>query len=418
MSPRRITRPASLVLAALAIVIAAAACGSSTSATPTTPGTSADVSKLGPAKAATGTPITLGYIAEGKTATEDTSGEEAAANAAASYVNDHLGGINGHPIKLMICHSQLTPAGATDCANQMIAAKVPAVLAGTPAVPAPIVTALDAAGIPFFADVVVDTTALFSADVNAISNALGFIAAPIKMAKDQGFTKVATLLIDVPAAVGPVKLVSQPLYDKAGVTDDITAVAPGTPDMTPQVQAALGKGAQMFVVIGEPAFCTSALSALHTLGFEGTKFINSQCLSPDLASSVPGGLDGVKVGTNQSLDPADPEVQLYEAAMAQYAPGVAADQSATPAGYRSVLGFTRAMSGLTGDLTSASAKNALATMAPQPVPLLSGQTFQCTHKIFKLTPAVCSSGFAVVTLDADGKPTATDTMDVGPLVNG
>jgi branched-chain amino acid transport system substrate-binding protein len=403
-----------MVIVAILVVASCSSSGSTASG----PGTTTNVALLGPTNAATGSPVKLGYITEGKTASEDTTGGEAAANAAAKYVNEHLGGIHGHPIELEICHTQLTPAGSADCANQMIAAKVPVVLGATPAAAEPIITALSGAGIPYFVHTAVDPSVLLSPDAYVLANALGYLAAPIQIAKDAGVNKVAMILIDVPSAVGPIKAIGGPLFDKAGISVDYTAVAPGTPDMTPQIQAALGKGAQMFVVVGDPAFCTSGLGALYTLGFQGTKFVNSQCLSDDLATSVPGGLDGLLVGTAQSLDSSDPEVALYEVVMAQNAPGTPPHASANAEGYAAVLAFARGMTGLQGDMTPESVKSTLATAQPQQLPLLSGQTFQCNHKLFALTPAVCSTGIAVVKLNAEGKPTETKTIDVGPIVNG
>ena len=67
-------------------------------------------------------------MTDGKTANIDNSSEIPSAQAAAHYVNDYLGGVGGHPIVLDVCDDQETPNGATDCANQFLADKVPAVL--------------------------------------------------------------------------------------------------------------------------------------------------------------------------------------------------------------------------------------------------------------------------------------------------
>jgi branched-chain amino acid transport system substrate-binding protein len=208
------------------------------------------------------------------------------------------------------------------------------------------------------------------------------------------------------------------LFDKAGLSVDYVAIPPGTPDMTPQVQDALGRGAQMFNIIGDPAFCISALGALNTLGFNGVRLVNPQCLDANSATSIPGGIDGVKVATTESLDARDPEVALYEAAMARYSPGTDPHFSSTSGGFAIVLAFARAMSGLSGDLTPDSVRSTLAAMAPQPQPLLSSQTFKCDHSLFKLTPAVCSSGIAIVTLDAAGKAKDSVAFDTQAILNG
>jgi branched-chain amino acid transport system substrate-binding protein len=372
----------------------------------------ADPALLGPSKPASGEPLTIGFISDGQSATVDGRVEITGAEAAVEYVNEHLGGVAGRPLELDVCETHLTPAGATDCANQMIADEVPIVLQVAPGVAEPIVTALDEAQIPYFVDAAIDQSILLSPNSYVLTNTLGGLAAPVKVAEDNDVEKVASLLIDVPTAVGP-------LFDAAGVDIDFIAIPPGTPDMTPQVQQALSDGAEMFNIIGDSTFCVSALGALNTLAFDGIRLINPQCLSTDMASNVSGGIDGVQVATTESLDTSDPEVALYEAVLAQYAPeGTEPHLGTTSGGYAIVVGFARAMTALTGDITPSTIHAALASMTPQPLPLLDGQTFKCDRALFTLTPAVCSSGIAIITLDADGNPKNTEAFDTAPIING
>jgi branched-chain amino acid transport system substrate-binding protein len=407
------------VVVLIALSAIAAACGDKASSSADHSTTTVDLSVLGTPKPAKGTPLKIGWISDGGGAATDGPGEKAATGAAVKYVNEYLGGVQGRPIELVWCETALTPAGATDCANQMVTAKVPIVLASTPGVADPIVKVLTEAKIPFLVHTAVDQSVVLSADAYVLTNVLGFLATPVKIAKDKGYKKVATLIIDLPVSVGPVKAIEQPLYDKAGIAVDYTAVPPGTPDMTPQVQAAASKNPDMFVIIGDPTFCTAGLSALKTVGFKGTIFINQQCMSPDLAKSVPGGTKDVLVGTAQALAAGeDHESKLYTAVMAKYAPGVAPFQTIRPNAYAAVLGFARAMSGSTGEVTPDSVRATFASAQPQPMPLLSGETFKCDGTLFKLTPAVCSTGMAVATLDADGNVVKMEPVDTRDMVNG
>ena len=59
---------------------------------------------LGTKNPATGTPVKVGVISNGKTPTIDNSQETPVAEATASWINDYLGGIGGHPIHLVICN--------------------------------------------------------------------------------------------------------------------------------------------------------------------------------------------------------------------------------------------------------------------------------------------------------------------------
>jgi len=64
---------------------------------------------------------------------------------------------------------------------------------------------------------------------------------------------------------------------------------------------------------------------------------------------------------------------------------------------------------------TSAATSSMATMAPQPMPLLPGQTFQCNRLQAKLTPSVCSNGGAIVTVDASGKTTKSQTFSAAPF---
>jgi len=161
------------------------------------------------------------------------------------------------------------------------------------------------------------------------------------------------------------------------------------------------------------------LTALQTVGFKGTVFINSQCMSPDLAKSVPGGVKDVLVGTTQALAAGeDAESKQYVAVMSKYAPDVAPFETIRPNAYAIVLALARAMKGATGEVTPDSVRSSFASVGPQPMPLLNGETFQCDRTLFKVTPAVCSTGMAVATLDAGGHPVKMEPVDTTALVNG
>jgi branched-chain amino acid transport system substrate-binding protein len=416
-------RAAVAVLAAVALLIAVSASaasaseqGSSPPSTTKSGGKSAGV--LGPVDRASGAPIRIGYINDGQSAGVDARPELTVAQAAVKYANEHLGGIAGRPIELVTCETNLTPAGGTDCANQMIAAKVPVVLSAAPSQPAAVVKGLEEAQIPYFTYAAIDQNQLLSPDAYVLTNPLGTLAAHIKVAKDNRVKKVSMVLIDVPAAVGPIQGVATPMFGSAGISVSFTAIAPGTPDMTPQIQGALSKGAQQFSIVGDPAFCISALSALKTLGFKGKTIINSQCLSRQVAKSVPGGINGTLVSTNESLDPKDPEVALYEAVVAKYASKTPPHEANNSGGYASVVGLVRALKGLslTGDLTPDAVRTQLASMPPSPLPLLSKQTFKCDRTAVSLTPAVCSTAVVVLKLGASGKVTRANAFDPTPYV--
>lgn len=405
-----------IVTAVAGVALVASACGStSKSASSPSSGSTAtsapSASALGTPKAATGTPLRVGYITDGQNGSIDNLSEIPAAQAAVKYVNGYLGGVAGHVLSLDVCDDGDTPAGATNCANQMIANKVPIVLNNVSGQDGTIYAGLSAAGVPMLTygtSVAAQLTGKLSYILtNSIASSF---AGPAVLAQQDGSKKAAAFVIDVPAASGPAKALDPLIYKAAGIPVDVVAIAPGTADMTPQVQAEVSKGVDFIAVLGDVSFCTSVLKAEKSVGFKGTTSLIQQCVASGSSAGIPGGYAGDKMVTSAATTTSDTDVQLYEAAMKQFAPGTAPfANGVTQGGFATVLGFARAMTGLTSAPTSANIESALSTMAPQRLPFGGGGTFQCNGKQVPIAPDICSSGALVATLDSAGNPVGSYT---------
>src|SRR5947207_6191704 len=138
-------RPIWLSAAAIAVTgLVAAGCSSSGSGSAGGSGTPAAGSSstaaassvvFGTPKKATGTPYVFGMINDETGAVTFPEGRQGAV-AAVNYVNNYLGGINGHPIQIDNCTGDGTPATAARCANQLVA-KHPIAILGAADVGAP-----------------------------------------------------------------------------------------------------------------------------------------------------------------------------------------------------------------------------------------------------------------------------------------
>ncbi|MGH3122707.1 MAG: hypothetical protein ACRDND_17000, partial [Streptosporangiaceae bacterium] len=121
-------RPAAVVAALAACGLMAAACSSSggggssgASSTPSSAGTqsASTTANLGTAHPASGSPVVFGLLnlLSGPVTFPEVSEAE---QAAASYANQYLGGIGGHPIKIVSCATDGQPATSARCANQLL----------------------------------------------------------------------------------------------------------------------------------------------------------------------------------------------------------------------------------------------------------------------------------------------------------
>jgi branched-chain amino acid transport system substrate-binding protein len=239
-----------------------------------------------------------------------------------------------------------------------------------------------------------------------LSNGLASsFAAPAALAKQLGAKRAAILVIDVPAAAGPAQQLDPIFFKNAGIPIDVVAIAPGTADMTPQVQAEISKGTDFMEVLGDVSFCTSALKAMKTLDYTGNVSIIAQCEDTGSYQGISGGYAGDYETTVASTLTSDPDVAIYEAAMAKYASGTGPfANGVTQGGFAVVLGFARSVKGLSAAPTSANIEAAITSMAPATMPFGAGGTFQCNGKQLSIAPDVCSSGALSAKLDTQGAP--------------
>jgi branched-chain amino acid transport system substrate-binding protein len=362
--------------------------------------TAADTSVLGTANKATGTPVKVMYEAPGSQLVNHTQ-EIGVAKATASYINDYLGGINGHPIEIQVCEDAGQVGPARECANKAVADKdIVAVLTATPANPDAVVSVTSPAGLSFFSSAASGTKTATMPNTHVLLNGATVVGVPAYLAKEKGAKSAAIITIDAPIATGQINMLAPLVFGNAGAKAEIIPVPIGTPDMTSAVQTALNKKAEVIHILGAGDFCVSAFKAIRTLGVREQVTTIDQCIDKKVADQIPGGYEGVKVGVTASLDPEAQDTKVFNAVLDKY--GVKDGQDGT-LGFSSVLGFHRALSGMEGDLTRESVAAGLNKMPEAvDVPLGAGGTFQCGSKPVAVVPNSCSGNAVIGTADKDG----------------
>jgi ABC-type branched-subunit amino acid transport system substrate-binding protein len=393
----------STTAAAASSTTAAAASSTTAAASSTTAAASSD--PLGTPNKATGSPVKIGYIYDGQSAAIDNREDGLMAAASVKYANDYLGGLGGHVIDLQLCDGKQDAGLTTDCSNQMVQKGVAAVLFNVSGQAGSIVKPLAAANIPIVAFSSADASLIADKTAFNLSNPIAGIAAfPATVAGKNKFTKSAMIVIDVPGATGPAKAVGVPAFQAAGSTLDIVNIAPGTADMSPQVQAMLKKSPEMVHIIGNAVFCQSAIKALRDASYAGVITMISNCVDPATIKAIGAGLKGILVSYTAGEDPSNPDYKTYLAVKDKYAAGQTINVSGTPVGSFVVVdAFAKAMAKVTGDITPATVVSTLQGMDALPLPTVKGATFKCDGKAIPGIPIACTTGFATATLDATGK---------------
>lgn len=419
-----------LLAALLALTLVATACGGDddeddaggdggSETTEETAAPAEDV--LGEPNEATGEPVKIGLVTEGGSEAigSQSALTETGAQMAVDYANEYLGGIGGRPIELFICGNQATPAGAQDCGNQMIEEGVVAVtlpFTGFGEATAPVITG---AGIPYLTGSGNSAAELSAPGAFALTGGFpGTLGAFAQHAKDEGFGKFTMIVIDVPSATQAAQQLGGIVFGNAGVEYEVITAAPGTPDLTPQLQSAIDGGADAIGLTGDVTFCTSFLQAYQTLGLDTPKYVIAPCIDATVIESLGDVLAGSFLATNTSSESADAE--LFGAMVAKYAPDEDIDPDPTvsagvSAGVSAVMNLVRAMDGITGDITKDTVMAQMKAAKDVPLWLADGQTFTCDGTAIAIMPNVCSAGFFMGTLSAEGEVEDPTPVDAAAL---
>jgi branched-chain amino acid transport system substrate-binding protein len=420
-------------LTAVAVGLAATACGSSSkagtavpdgTAAPTTrpvasPSTSASTStaaekwllsylgaKAGPASPSL-SPVVVGFInTEGGVPAYPAA--SAAAKAAVDYMNAKADGIDGHPITLQDCGAASTEdlqACGTKFANE---SNVAFVVTG---------------------DIVTDDTAMYKAlgttipiiqsetftpadfaVPNAVTYSPGLVVEYLAYAKSErevlpASAKVVVEYVNNTAGVASNGLIVSSLKS-LGMTK-VTSVPVPTSAQVPDVESALqsaGTGAQGLIVLGPEPICTSTEVALNSLQQKPKLIIGTDsCSDPAMTKLNDGGLPAnwklvEFAGSPLAVSPA---TKAFDALMSEYAAGTPPTETGASAALPTLMTVFKVANGVgptqlrTGLLPALRAFAGPAMMQPGPM--------KCGW--FKVTPVVCATQVATLSY-ANGMFTA------------
>ena len=398
----------------LAVLLALAACSSQSmngGTSATTPATAkADAALLTPTggkHTASGTPVTVGIINDEGGTAESWPEIRIGAQAAVAYGNQYLGGIAGRPVQLDVCESKGTPASSAECANQMIADHVVAVLHGIDSDSGTTAQTLMNAGIPVISTAPASSQEeLGTLSFSLTGGATAFIAAMGQWMAQQHYKSSVFFAENAPG--GAALWTSAVSFLKTlGIPTKLVLVDPGTADLTPQMDAALQQHPDFYWMSGDSGICLSFLRAYRAAGSPGHFGLIGQCSVPQVlaAVSLAGAIEpayALPLGSGY-------ESRLYRAVLAAYAPGT--DPGGTAyVGYTMALGLIRAMHGLTGVVTTKTVTAQLRAARNVPLPAAPDVTFACNGKQVPPFPAPCSDTVLMTQLDAQGNATLLETI--------
>lgn len=425
MRSPRTRRALTLVALATTAFAIATACGQP--ATPTGAAKSAPTAEdplLGPADPATGSPVRVGLFNVEDNALSDLSSTGDAAEAAATYANEHLGGLAGHPIEVVRCADKVDVPAAKACADEFVRDGVIAVVAGQPTTSDAVLPTTVGAGIPWVGSSPVSQSEIGSDDAFFFGpGAVGNLGAYAQYSSDLGYRSVVIYGVDTPELNALIQTVGRAIFARAGIDMRLVSVPAGPGDATALVQQGLAGKPDAVLVLSESSVCRSVLSALHELGSTQPKLVGTACADRGVVNTVgEAALDNAVVFGVGDPSGLHPEARDYRAVMQQYAP-TDEPTGMTTFGYVSMLGLVRAVNaaGLPGGpVTGAQVTAALRAARDVPRPLGNSSTFSCdksqlSPRLIKAT--ICTSEVLYAPYNG-GIPGRYSKIDVAPIFGG
>ena len=348
-------RPVAGLAALAACGLLAAACGSSggsgssgasaSSSASSSPASSTASVSLGTPHPATGSPVVFGLLnlLSGPVTFPEISGAE---QAAASYVNEYLDGIGGHPIKIDVCATDGQPATSERCANQLLNSHPVAILGGGDTGSAGAIPVWQRAnlaylgGVPFTPVESNYKNAVIFDDVSVADNA----AASVYAAKTLGAKTAAIIYTSDTQGTSVADNVLAPVMKNVGYTKVTKIPVPPTAtDVTSAVAAAISSHPDI-VYIDDPNSCPQVLSSLKQLGSTAKVLGVDPCTSPAAIAAANGGASGMYYSSPvQAPDAGTTQSNLYLAALKKYAPKSIPIDSLTAMGFATVLNVQAAL---------------------------------------------------------------------------
>src|SRR3954465_2444878 len=340
-----------VIVVALLVAVVAAGCGSSNSSTSTAASSPSSTTAaapppgaLGTPKKASGSPLVLGLLnLESGPVTFPEYRQ--AAEAAAQYVNNYKGGIEGRPVKIVSCATDGQPATSARCASQVLDKKPVAILGGADIGGPGAFKVYQRAkisyvgGIPFTP---VESNAPNS--VIFISISTGDNAAAVKYAAQSlGVKKATVIYTDDTQGKFTGLGVIVPAMKKAGIQAKAVPVAPNAADLT-SVAASATQGNPDMIYVNSPNACPGLLKALKSVGYSGKLFGIDPCSSPPALKAAGDAAEGLYFAQPfESPDSGSDDAKTFPAATQKYAPKTLALDSIAQAGFSSVVNIQQAL---------------------------------------------------------------------------
>lgn len=322
----KVVRRVRVVSAAVVLAASAGACSSSSKANSVSGTTVANTGSTGTSAPASGSPIKIATWASYTNPAYSAPEKQSAAEAAVDAINA-AGGVNGHPLQVVTCDTDLDPNKTTQCTQQAISDHVVAVvdaespLSGTP------FTLLQNAGIAYIFGQGLTPTEISSPISFPLAGTPGWFYGVAAMLVKQGAKHIAIVGGNSASDLFAAQLITAALKT-ANVTPVRSLIVPlNTTDYTATAATAMEGGVDGIAYHGSEQQLVPLVTALRQQGYKGYIDSISADVSDTALQSMGSAANGMGiVSLTASLgDTSNPAVAAFLNGMKQYEPSAKVD---------------------------------------------------------------------------------------------
>lgn len=406
---RAARRALAVLTAGVIATTAVAACSSSkSSGSASAPSTAQSASSFGPTQAAAGSPYVLGSINQEGSAAGSFPELREAQIAAIDYLNTYKGGLHGRPLKLDSCISNGDAAKSASCATELSASNPLAILGGIDLGSTGSVPIFQKANLAYIGGIPLNGVEFTAPNsVQFIPQVEGLMSgAAVYLVQKLHIKSLSMIYYPVASSQLQLSATTQTLKALGVTKVTPVQVSVTATDSTPGMAAAAGSSPDVIAVTEAGPTCVSDMQA-HAQLSPGSKLVTTAaCVDPAMLKAAGSAAEGMLLPGDYepTTDTADPDVALFLAAMAKWAPGAALNEN-SQAGFSSVMNFWTKMNALpASDLTTAGILKAFHTGTNNPN--FMAHPYTCDTPLAQ-APALCNTYIRMIEIK-DGKPELVD----------
>ena len=244
------------------------------------------------------------------------------------------GGINGRPVEVVVCNTNLDPNQAAQCARDAVEEEVVAVVGNFTALDSQIYPVLEAAGIPSIGPVPAGGAESLTSKVSfpILSGIPGVFFGMPRLAVERGAKTISLMYPDLPQAAQSLPLIEGSLGLDGRTLQNTVPIALDSPDVTPAIASLIGGGTDGVIGFGVGDQNGAILQALKQQGYQGSVTTIGTFLTPELIESLGDTAEGVYVViTTVTTDADAPGVEMFRSDMESFDGGLALTDTALAA---------------------------------------------------------------------------------------